>query len=66
MEDVEFHFDLLSEVNLMTDSLSTLPRPVEFESVPHRIFAEQLTYMDAVSTFALCLFVLQMFGAALF
>ena len=51
VEDVEFHFNLLDEVNIMSDQSIFLPRPVEFEVVPDRIFAEQLTYMDVVRAY---------------
>jgi ral guanine nucleotide dissociation stimulator-like 1 len=48
VEDIEFHFSLLDEVNIMSDNLmSKLTRPVEFENIPERIFAEQLTFMDS-------------------
>ena len=47
VEDVQFHFNLFDEINVQPE-ISFLPRPVEFEFVPDKIFAEQLTYMDMV------------------
>ena len=34
----------------MIDARNSLTRPVDFESIPQNVFAEQLTYMDSVST----------------
>ena len=51
VEDVQFHFNLFAEINVQPD-VSFLPRPVEFEFVPDKIFAEQLTFMDMVRLIA--------------
>lgn len=49
VEDVQFNFSLLEEVKFMVNPVSVLSRPLDFQSIPEDIFAEQLTYMDAVS-----------------
>lgn len=49
VEDIEFHFNTLLEEVSFTSPLeeSCLTRPVEFETIPEWVFAEQLTYMDS-------------------
>ena len=48
VEDVHFNFNLLEEVDFLVDGNSGLARPVEFSTIPESVFAEQLTFMDAV------------------
>ena len=45
--NLEFHLHLFQSVE--NEPASVLSRPVDFEQIPVTLFAEQLTYVDAVS-----------------
>ena len=53
MDDVELDLSPLAEIRISDHNhhkKSSLSHPVDFEQIPDPLFAEQLTYMDSVST----------------